>query len=229
MMLLEIFSQKVRLLTCKADLLKAINQKNTLLLALNANKFAIEEESFWKSLNENFKVFGYFDGIGAMIRLFIFRNRVPGVELWLDILNNTEHQKIFLFGGRNDVFKESIDILRNRYPTKTFKGINGYSRYEDVLQSICNFNPTLVIAALGSPKQELMLANLRRDASYEFSALGIGGSLDVLVGNITRAPRLIRELGLEGAWRIFLEPKKRFRNVKAIFVMWRTPIRVKHE
>lgn len=37
---------------------------------------------------------------------------------------------------------------------------------------------------------------------------GLGGSLDVFSGNIKRAPKLMRKLGLEWLYRIIIEPQR---------------------
>lgn len=223
-MLLEVCKERFLFLSNSEEILKEIDNKNVLLLALNAGKLSISGGNFWSLLNHSFNVVGYPDGIGANLRLFRLGRRVPGVELWLKVLDTSKHKKVFLLGGNPDVFNRSIDVLNRRYPMKSISGMHGYSQYDDILKAISLCEPTLIIAALGSPKQEMLLVDLKRDLSIEFSAMGIGGSLDVLVGHVKRAPLTMQILGMEGIWRILLEPKKRLRNIKSILLMWKTPI-----
>jgi N-acetylglucosaminyldiphosphoundecaprenol N-acetyl-beta-D-mannosaminyltransferase len=37
-------------------------------------------------------------------------------------------------------------------------------------------------------------------------AMGVGGTLDFLSGRIKRAPRVLRQLGLEWLWRLGVQP-----------------------
>ena len=59
--------------------------------------------------------------------------------------------------------------------------------------------------AFGAPRQERWIArNLPRlDIGV---AMGVGGSLDFLAGDVPRAPRPLRAVGLEWLYRLFLQP-----------------------
>ena len=55
----------------------------------------------------------------------------------------------------------------------------------DLIKEHC---PDIVIVALGSPKQEKLIAKLvKHDQAFY---MGVGGSFDVLSGNVKRAPKL---------------------------------------
>jgi N-acetylglucosaminyldiphosphoundecaprenol N-acetyl-beta-D-mannosaminyltransferase len=42
--------------------------------------------------------------------------------------------------------------------------------------------------------------------------MGVGGSFDVIAGNIRRAPKYIQDLGLEWFYRFIQEPKRMWRR-----------------
>jgi N-acetylglucosaminyldiphosphoundecaprenol N-acetyl-beta-D-mannosaminyltransferase len=52
--------------------------------------------------------------------------------------------------------------------------------------------------------------------------MGVGGSFDFLSGAVTRAPRLIRNIGLEWLYRLIVEPwrwRRQLRLIEYIFLI----------
>jgi len=64
-----------------------------------------------------------------------------------------------------------------------------------------------MFVALGFPRQDLWIAS-HRDRLGVPVCIGVGGTLDVLAGRVRRAPRLIRQIGLEWAFRLIQEPRR---------------------
>ena len=50
-------------------------------------------------------------------------------------------------------------------------------------------------------------------------AIGLGGALDVLAGNVERAPETWRKAGLEWAYRLLRDPRRAGRMVKLPLVL----------
>jgi N-acetylglucosaminyldiphosphoundecaprenol N-acetyl-beta-D-mannosaminyltransferase len=71
--------------------------------------------------------------------------------------------------------------------------------------------PDVVFVALGPPKQELWI-DRATDTIRPAIALGIGASLDFLIGKHKRAPESLRRMGLEWAYRLWLEPRRLWRR-----------------
>lgn len=69
----------------------------------------------------------------------------------------------------------------------------------------------LIYVALGPPKQELWI-DRARDVIHPAVALGVGASLDFLVGKYKRAPRWIGSIGLEWLYRLCQEPRRLWRR-----------------
>ena len=59
--------------------------------------------------------------------------------------------------------------------------------------------------AMPTPRKERFLAAYRDQLQVPF-IMGVGGSFDVLAGEVTRAPPLIQKSGLEWLYRIYQEP-----------------------
>lgn len=82
------------------------------------------------------------------------------------------------------------------------------------------------LLAVGSPQQELLAHAMAQRAGARGTALCIGASVDFLVGTQRRAPRAVRRLGLEWAWRLARNPRRLARRYlvdgPAIFpLVWR--------
>ena len=75
-----------------------------------------------------------------------------------------------------------------------------------------NAKPNLVLVALGSPKQEFFIYNAKKQLN-PCLMVGIGGSLDVWSGNVKRAPKFFRIIGMEWLYRTITQPNR----IKRIF------------
>ncbi|MDB6106429.1 MAG: N-acetylmannosaminyltransferase [Gammaproteobacteria bacterium] len=70
----------------------------------------------------------------------------------------------------------------------------------------------VVLVALGAPKQELLIQELRRLSPAAVIYVGIGGAIDYLTGEVRYAPPFVRNLGLEWLFRLVMQPRKRLRR-----------------
>ncbi len=71
--------------------------------------------------------------------------------------------------------------------------------------------PDLIFVALGPPKQELWI-HRSMDMLRPAVSLGVGASLDFLVGKYKRAPRWMGRVGLEWLYRLLQEPRRLWRR-----------------
>lgn len=68
--------------------------------------------------------------------------------------------------------------------------------------------PLVVAVCLGSPKQEYLIEDqlaFMAENGVSF-AYGAGGTADMVAGRFKRAPKLVQDVGLEGAWRLLTQP-----------------------
>ena len=143
--------------------------------------------------------------------------RIAGCELWLDILHHSiiHQSKVVLIGAKPEVITQCNDILTNK-KINVVAYQDGYFKNEiDILDLILQTTPDIVIVALGSPKQEKLISKLREihtDAFY----MGVGGSFDVLAGNIKRAPEMWQKMNFEWLYRLLSEPSRIKRQFKLL-------------
>ena len=119
--------------------------------------------------------------------------RVSGIEL-VDSLARAcarEELSIFLLGAKGDTAQRAAEELKRRYPGLRIAGYcDGYfSAAEDaaVAASIGKARPSVLLVALGSPRQEIWISD-HLAATGAGVGIGVGGSFDVLAGNVARAP-----------------------------------------
>src|SRR5690554_6704642 len=84
-----------------------------ILIAVNAEKILHADNNFRNLINRNL---GYPDGIGAVMALkqkgVSDVIKIPGCELWLDIIKTYFKKKTFyLVGGRQEVIEETVNKL----------------------------------------------------------------------------------------------------------------------
>jgi N-acetylglucosaminyldiphosphoundecaprenol N-acetyl-beta-D-mannosaminyltransferase len=120
--------------------------------------------------------------------------------------------KIFIYGSKEDVNKASVQKLLKIYPKLNIVGrSNGYVKNEEMERLINKINESkaeILFLALGSPKQEKWYMRFKNQLNTVRVVQGIGGALDVIAGNVKRAPEAWQKLGLEWLYRLISEPKR---------------------
>lgn len=162
----------------------------------------------------------YADGIGvvkAMEKKIGYKlARIAGAELWLEIIKKAAvvGTSVYLIGSKPEVNSACQKKLLNETGITIAGAADGYFKDQELLiNSIHESNAGIVIVALGSPKQELFInecIKLHPNAFY----MGVGGSFDVYVGNVKRAPQFWINLNLEWFYRLTSEPKRFFRQLR---------------
>nr|WP_263313779.1 WecB/TagA/CpsF family glycosyltransferase [Mammaliicoccus sp. Marseille-Q6498] len=145
------------------------------------------------------------------------KERVPGIELMEEMLNiaNASSKKVFLLGSSKEGVKETRKILERQYPNITFDHKHGYKHVLDhkVTSKIKKFNPDFIFVAMGYPKQEDWIYYNRHHFEHTVM-MGVGGSFDVISGNVKRAPKMFIKLNLEWFYRIVTDLKRLERAFK---------------
>jgi len=186
-------------------------------IVMNAQK----DESFMKLLNSADMVTA--DGVGVVWASKYFgkqlNERVSGYDLAQGIfekMKDTEHTAYF-FGGAEGVAEKAKCEMEKKYPGLKVVGVNnGYFDEEKerlILEDIRNKKPDFLLIGLGSPKQERWMYD-NRHLLRGTVCIGVGGSFDVMAGNIKRAPELFQKLGLEWFYRLITQPTRFKRMLK---------------
>ena len=140
---------------------------------------------------------------------------------------------IFIIGGAEgvaDKAKENLESrLKNIRIVGTYSPPFGFEKSEKELNKIntmiSGVHPDLVVACFGCPKQEKWIyENYHKyDGTVSICA---GATVDFLAGTVSRAPKWMRDHGLEWVYRLFQEPKRLFKrylvdDVKILGLVWK--------
>lgn len=137
------------------------------------------------------------------------RERVTGVDLVQRLAPRSQRDELrmFLLGGRPETVERAKTLLEASGATIAGAHHGFFASDEDaaITGQVRASGANVLLAGLGSPKQELWLAqNLA--ATGCSVGIGIGGTLEVLAGNVQRAPETWQKLGLEWFYRLVREP-----------------------
>lgn len=189
--------------------------KQSMIVAINPEKIikAQQDEALKQLLNE--AEFQIPDGVGVLIASRLkggnIRSRVTGVDLMMKLVEKASQQgkSIFLYGAKPGIADKAKQKLECLYPSIQVKGvIDGYEKdFLYIKETINQKEPDILFVALGSPKQEEWIKENRSELMVSIFQ-GVGGSFDVLAGNVNRAPAIFRRLGLEWFYRLIREPKR---------------------
>lgn len=152
---------------------------------------------------------------GAKLMGTPLRARVTGADLIARLAERARHTgtTISFFGAAPGVAQQAADLLTARYPGVTIVADSGpvIARVTDLdaaeLSALRDARPDICCVALGNPKQEELIARFGRELGIPVM-IGVGGSLDFLVGAKRRAPGWMQRTGLEWLYRMLTEPRR---------------------
>lgn len=198
-----------------------------LVSAVNADKFSLvvtlgTEMVMNAQQNDKFKeVVGKAklvvpDGIGLVLAAraagLEAPERVTGVELLAELISAAPGARYFFYGASPGVAGKAVQNLMSKFGTFECVGVlDGYVQdEEEVLQSIEGARPSVVFAALGSPRQEFFLYRHRErlERAGVRIGIGVGGSFDVYAGTVQRAPTWVQKLHFEWLYRLLKQPSR---------------------
>ena len=146
--------------------------------------------------------------------------KVSGSDLVLPLarLAAERRWRVYLLGGGPGVANEAgaklsrelgVDVVGTDSPVVREDGT--VEEAELTLGRLGATKPQLVLVALGAPKQERFIDRYG-DRIGPAVAMGVGGSLDFVVGRVRRAPAWMSRAGLEWLYRLGQEPRRMWRR-----------------
>lgn len=195
------------------------------LIAVNAEKILHANDTTRELFSRNI---GFSDGIGAVWALkrkgFKDAVKIPGCELWLNIIGSSYQEKTFyLVGAQQEVIDNTVAKLNREFPgIRIVNYRNGYIRdgvgKRDLIGDIVIRKPDVVFVAMGSPKQEELMVEMQK--AHPAVYLGLGGSFDVYVGAVKRAPDWWVRHNMEWTYRLIRQPWRIVRQIHLVKFAW---------
>jgi len=227
------YSDKINLFGLEFDNLKMTDAVNVTkeIVASNAKEtvFFVNPDC----LNKIFKDTGYFevlksadyvypDGIGINIACKMIKNplkeNVNGTDMLPFLCRMcAEHDYgMYLLGGKPEVAEKMAAKLKTQYDNlRIVGGADGFFDHEtqsrQIIDQINAAKPDILLVAFGAPMQEKWISKYK-DAIDCKVFMGVGGLFDFYSGNIRRAPKWMREMGLEWVYRLLQEPGRMWKR-----------------
>ena len=168
------------------------------------------------------------DGAGVLIASKLFnidiKERVSGFDLLTEILSYDKFPNkfsVYFLGAEPGVVDKMVENLHdsskslanNKHIAKNLE-IAGYHHgylnsnlKKELIKDINEKEPDILFVGMGAPLQEKFLKE-NIDKLNINVGVTVGGSFDVLAGNLKRAPKFVQKVGLEWFYRLLQEPKR---------------------
>lgn len=199
-----------------------VKQKEPLhLIGVNADK--INELNKNGRLKQIVNSCGIINADGASVILaskFLGKplpERVAGIDLMQSLvaLSAEKGYSIYLLGAKQEIVDQTAAVLLKKHPKLKIVGThNGYFKEEDwpqISTELKKARPDFIFVGITSPLKEYLVEYLQEDGSNGVF-MGVGGSFDVISGNIARAPLWMQKLNLEWLFRVMQEPRRLFKR-----------------
>ena len=168
------------------------------------------------------------DSIGICLCAYLVTkrriNRITGIDLLYDLCRYAEVKKyrIYLLGAKSENVKYAAKNLIKRFPGLILSGYhNGYfslNEESEIIREIKHTMPDILFVGLDVPRQEKWISQNLIELNVPL-VIGVGGSFDVISGELKRAPKFLQKIGLEWLFRIIQEPS-RIKKVKFLPLMF---------
>ncbi len=145
------------------------------------------------------------------------KERVTGVDLFFALLERAAERgwRVYFLGARREVVEDVVARAQARHPALQVAGHrDGYwpaDQDDAVAAEIAATRPDILFVAISSPRKEQFLSAQQARMRVPF-AMGVGGTFDVMVGRVRRAPGWMQRSGLEWLYRFLQEPRRMFRR-----------------
>ncbi len=157
------------------------------------------------------------DGIGIIKAGNILgtplKERVAGYDLICNLFEEGKDGSIsfYFWGSKPGIAEKAKEKIQEKYPNLRVLGThNGYFNADEekqIVAEIKKLKPDVLLVGLGMQKQEMIINKYINDGIFKVG-IGCGGSIDVISGEVKRAPKLFIKLHLEWFYRLLKEPTR---------------------
>jgi N-acetylglucosaminyldiphosphoundecaprenol N-acetyl-beta-D-mannosaminyltransferase len=161
------------------------------------------------------------DGVGVSIAGQImgkpFIERVTGVDFMKKLCEKVSDLPVTVgfLGAGPRIAELASECLVAQYP-----GLRVSFAVSDLSEIKGRVPKTdILFVALGAPKQEQWIANNINKLPVTV-IMAVGGSFDYISGRVTRAPGVLRALGLEWLFRLIIQPWRIGRQLSLLLFVW---------
>jgi exopolysaccharide biosynthesis WecB/TagA/CpsF family protein len=149
------------------------------------------------------------------------KQKVSGSDFLIEFCRQAagKGHRVFLMGGSEGVVQQAARVLQERFPgllvAGTYSPSHGFDQKGEenrrIVELVKRERPDILFVGAGTPRQEKWLLHHWKELSPTV-CIGVGAAFDFLTGRARRAPRWMRNMGLEWFWRLMHEPLRLFRR-----------------
>lgn len=170
---------------------------------------------------------------GAGLALLLRRcGRPPGLNMngtdfIPQLLRACDGLSVAVIGTREPYLERGLVRMQREFvPRSALWGVDGFQPPSTYLHLLRERRPSLVLLAMGMPRQEELALWLRSQLAHGCLLVCGGAIVDFLGGRTRRAPLLLQRMGMEWAWRLGQEPVRLFKryvigNPRFLWRTWR--------
>ena len=160
-------------------------------------------------------------------RARIIPERGAGVDATQQLLKQATQEGwiVGIFGGPRDT-KRTSKAIKRLFPGVKLVGVwSGFydeRGEQEIISEIKHAYPDILFVAQGFPRQERLI-DTYKNSKLARVLIGEGGTFDFdsMGGELKRAQKWMRKLGLEWLWRLVLQPSRWRRQLSLPRFMWR--------
>ena len=157
------------------------------------------------------------DGIGIIKAGQILgtplKERVAGYDLICNLFEEYKDGTVtfYFWGSKPGVAEKAKEKIKEKYPSLNVVGSHtGYftsEEEEQIVEEIKELKPDILLVGLGAPKQEMIINKYLYSGMFKIG-IGCGGSIDVIAGEVKRAPKIFIKMHLEWFYRLLKQPSR---------------------
>jgi N-acetylglucosaminyldiphosphoundecaprenol N-acetyl-beta-D-mannosaminyltransferase len=160
------------------------------------------------------------DGMGVVLGARFLGHTVPervaGVDLFHELLAMSAQYNfpVFLLGAKEHVLALAVQKVQVQNPGLKIAGYHHGYFWDDeaaMVETIRASGARLLFVAITSPKKENFINRWRDQLGVDF-VMGVGGTFDVVAGQVKRAPQWMQKWGLEWLYRVIQEPGRMWKR-----------------
>ncbi len=139
------------------------------------------------------------------------KERIAPLGFIMELIRFAEIKEysIFIVGGKPEVAEKAFFNLRKSFPKLRVVGRHGGyfnpEREKSVIEAMRKSEAKIILVGMGFPKEDKWINEIRKDF-VNTVFISVGGSIDVISGDIKKAPAFFMERGLEWFYRIITRP-----------------------
>ncbi len=139
------------------------------------------------------------------------KETISTLSFMMDIIRVSEMKEytIFLVGAKPEIVERAYSNINKSFPKIRIIGRHGgyfnQKREIAIIEAIKKSEPDIIFVGFGFPKEDKWIYKLKKEIKKGV-LIGVGGSFDIISGEIRKAPPYFMERELDWFYRIIIRP-----------------------